>query len=92
LNESDGWGIDCDEIEKVIENCRQDGITPKALCVINPGEFALSASSTPFRLPSCLRVDGCGAVVGAMSIGLNPGLFSLSLALFGVFVWCEWGW
>eukprot|EP00005_Dracoamoeba_jomungandri_P006001 CAMPEP_0174262176 /NCGR_PEP_ID=MMETSP0439-20130205/12818_1 /TAXON_ID=0 /ORGANISM="Stereomyxa ramosa, Strain Chinc5" /LENGTH=471 /DNA_ID=CAMNT_0015346833 /DNA_START=171 /DNA_END=1586 /DNA_ORIENTATION=- len=37
LNEEESWGLDIGELKKVIVNAKNDGITPRALVIINPG-------------------------------------------------------
>ena len=37
LDESRNWGLDIEGIEKLIDRAHQDGFTPRAIVVINPG-------------------------------------------------------
>jgi alanine transaminase len=37
LNESSGWGLELSELKKQLQAARDDGISVRALCVINPG-------------------------------------------------------
>jgi len=37
MDEEKGWGLDMDELRRVVREGREDGLKPKALVVINPG-------------------------------------------------------
>ena len=37
LDEETGWGLEVDELKKQLEEARSNGITVRALVVINPG-------------------------------------------------------
>ncbi|RDB28269.1 putative alanine aminotransferase, mitochondrial [Hypsizygus marmoreus] len=52
LEESDGWSTSIETIEEAIERAHRDGVVPKALVIINPGNptGALLAEETQVKL------------------------------------------
>ena len=47
LDESQSWGVTVEELERAYTQAKAEGATPRALCVINPGNPTGQVSAKP---------------------------------------------